>query len=528
MEVAAFTIVAKNYLPFARVLMESLREWAPALRRFVVLVDKPDGYFDPDAEDFTVLLSDELDIPNSRWFHFKYTILELCTAVKPYAVQRLMERYGADRVLYFDPDIRVYGDLDSVLSALNEHTVVLTPHLTAPLEDEARPTDLDILRSGSYNLGFIGIRRCEESGRFLNWWQARLYDHCVVDLAKGLFVDQRWVDLVPGMFAGVGILRDSGLNVAYWNIAHRHVTRGPGGFLVNGQPLRFFHFSGFDPDKPHAFSRHQNRFTLDNIGTAAEVALDYKARLNAAGYSECKTWPYVYGVFENGAPIPDMGRPAHHEAPELVRKVADPFSAEGYEAFIELWNEPLSGPDGKPSGVTRLAYRIYRARTDVQLAMPDVFGGDLARFLNWVISSGTREHNLSEAFIAPIWELARKQYATPPAPRSAGRAHPIVNERIIATLRDRGIWVDAGAPIQVEALNQLIGNGNAKLHLSRLAKAIYESRPDFAAVLPRSVRPRRTAIRCLVSDLRRQRVQVVGCPGGAASNPVGYGRGVAR
>jgi hypothetical protein len=124
---------------------------APDLKRIVVLVDKPDGHFDPDEEDFEVILSEDLDISDSRWFHFKYTILELSTAVKPYVASRIFERSGVDRLLYFDPDIEIYCDLHRLLASLDEHTLVLTPHLTCPIEDECRPSDLDILRSGSYN-----------------------------------------------------------------------------------------------------------------------------------------------------------------------------------------------------------------------------------------------------------------------------------------------------------------------------------------------------------------------------------------
>ncbi len=487
MSAAAFTIIAKNYLPMARVMMASLRRVAPEVRRIAVLVDRPDGYFDPAREDFEVILSEDLPIPQSRWFHFKYGILELATAVKPYAAQHIFERYGVDRLLFFDPDVQIYGDVQPLLDALDDHSIVLTPHLTAPLEDDRRPTDLDILLSGSYNLGFIGIRNCEESARFIEWWQKKVYEQCVVDLAKGLFVDQRWVDLVPGLFSGVGILRDPGLNVAYWNIAQRRIQRSPQGYLVNGRPLFFFHFSGFDPDQPYTFSRHQDRLTLDDLGDARELVLQYRQLLYESGYAKCKEWPYAFGVFENGFPIPDVGRPAHHESADLVTRIADPFSEEGYRAFLEIWNKPVARPDGSSSGVTRLAYRIYKARPDVQTAMPDIFHGDLLRFMEWVVSSGKTEHNLSDVFIAPIWDAARirkagqSRYAAK-GPQAGG--DPALNEKVMLMLAKSGIRVGDEGPIQVEALNQLVGNGTAKLHLSQLAMAIYNSRPDLQHRFP--------------------------------------------
>lgn len=485
MSVAAFTIVAKNYLPFARVLMASLRKWAPDVTPIVILVDHPDGYFDPAREDFDVILSETLPIPNSRWFHFKYGILEVCTAIKPFAFEYIFERYSVDGALYFDPDIEIYNDLTALLAELRDHSVLVTPHLTAPLEDERRPTDLDILRSGSYNLGFLGVSRRPESAQFLSWWKSRLYDHCVVDMPRGLFVDQRWIDLVPGMFPGVKILRDPGLNVAYWNLSHREVKRTRDGYTVNGEPLRFFHFSGLQPDRPRGLSVHQNRFSLDDIGDARELVLQYRGRLYDQGYTECSRWPYAFGAFENGFAIPDVGRPTRFEAASVIARLSDPFSEEGYKAFIDLWNQPIQGPDGKPSEITRLAYRIYTAREEVQQAMPDVFGGDLVQFLSWVLSDGRKEFNLSDVLTAPIADAveARKRQEAERGVRPKTSA-PVVHEKVLRALQVGGIWLSNEPPVQVETLNDLIGSGRAKLQLSRLAAAIYDSRPDLHHFFP--------------------------------------------
>ncbi|HEY3417351.1 MAG TPA: hypothetical protein VGM23_10755, partial [Armatimonadota bacterium] len=57
---AVFTIIAKNYLPYARVLMRSAARMHPEWRRVVVLADQVDGYFDLEAEDFEIVLSTSL------------------------------------------------------------------------------------------------------------------------------------------------------------------------------------------------------------------------------------------------------------------------------------------------------------------------------------------------------------------------------------------------------------------------------------------------------------------------------------
>jgi hypothetical protein len=223
MQTIVFTIFAKNYLAHARALMDSLKRHYPDVGLSAILVVRADGYFDSLAEDFEIVSSEELPIRASREFHFKYSLLELSPAAKPYAMQFLLDRHGAKNIIYFDPDILLYASLDSILARLQSHSFLLTPHLTSPLWDDRRPTELDILRSGAFNLGFLALRDGAESRALLPWWQSRLEDHCRVDLAGGLFVDQRWMDLEPGLFPRMGILRDPGCNVANWNLSHRKV-----------------------------------------------------------------------------------------------------------------------------------------------------------------------------------------------------------------------------------------------------------------------------------------------------------------
>ena len=181
----------------------------------LLLVDTVGGYFDPEQEDYDIIRSTELPFRNSKWFHFKYGLLELSTAVKPYAIEFLLEKYDAAKVIYLDPDILLFRPVDTVMLALRDASIVLTPHLTETLDDDLRPGELDILRSGVFNLGFIAVRASENTGRFLRWWQQKVYDQCVVAPSVGVFVDQKWIDLVPGLYSDVAILRDGGLNVAY-------------------------------------------------------------------------------------------------------------------------------------------------------------------------------------------------------------------------------------------------------------------------------------------------------------------------
>ena len=138
---------------------------------------------------------------------------------------------------------------------------MLTRHLLGPLPRDGRhPSEEDIRVAGVYNSGFLGARR--DATGFLRWWAQRLAQECTIDPARGLFVDQRWVELAPGLVPGTTVLRDPGVNAGFWDVPNRPLTGGPGAYAVAGAPLRCFHFSGFDPDRPDVLSTHQNRVDL--------------------------------------------------------------------------------------------------------------------------------------------------------------------------------------------------------------------------------------------------------------------------
>jgi glycosyltransferase involved in cell wall biosynthesis len=471
---ALVTIVAKNRLAHARVLMNSVRETDPDFSRIVLLIDDPEDLFNPAKEPFTIVSSERLGIARSRWFHFKYSILELSTALKPFFLHWLLCDQGFERIIYLDPDVRVYSSLTGLEAALEVSNIVLTPHLTAPLNDDCQPSELQILRAGAYNLGFIGVRAAPETERFLRWWESHLYEFCVVDLLRGLFVDQRWIDLVPGMFSGVSILRDSGYNAAYWNADAREIVERDGSLLVGNQPLYFFHFSGYDPLHPDLISRHQDRLRLPNRPDLAALCEQYRTELFRQGFPVCVHWPYTHGRFRNGCVIPDVGRHLLDEAPELPSDVEDPFSDEGYDRIVRFWNEPVSR-NGHP-GVTRLAYRVYRLSADVQAAMPDVFGADYLGFLRWMLSKAPHEHLLSEPFLRGVRASAfEKDLSDQPVPNSeveiATSGPPL--DRLTIKEKNSG-------PRTSEDGNETTSSSP----LTALSRYIYESRPDLQRVFP--------------------------------------------
>ena len=199
-------------------------------------------------------------------------VVELSTAVKGATMGHLLRRPDVNAVVYLDPDMQLFNSLQPAWVALNTSDVVVTPHLLFPARTRAGVDDNEIsaLKHGVYNLGFLAAKPTEAGLRIIDWWTARLAHACVDDPRTGLFTDQRWFDLAMSFFPEIGVIRHPGCNVAPWNMEERWVTRGEMGFLVNGDPLIFWHFSSFDSGAHDALIRKQVGGRIDQMGITSE------------------------------------------------------------------------------------------------------------------------------------------------------------------------------------------------------------------------------------------------------------------
>ncbi|MEE8525769.1 MAG: glycosyltransferase [Thermoanaerobaculia bacterium] len=417
----ACTIVAKNYLPFARVLARSFLEHHPDGRFFVLLIDRGEDLVRPEDESFTLVEVEELDnVPDLDAFLFKYTILESSTAIKPYFIEHLFRRFELPNLCYVDPDILVLRPLEEVSRRLDpgsddRTSIVLTPHLDEPMPDDgAHPSELTILQAGSYNLGFLGLRWTPVTERLLTWWQERLYDQCLVRIDQGLFVDQKWMDIVPGIFEDFHLLLHPGYNVAYWNLHGRELTRtgdddaNGDSYLAKGEPLVFFHFSGIDPHHLDLVSKYQNRFVFSDLGLACDLYRHYRDLLLAAGFDDCRHWPYAYGKLDNGVAIPDAARELYLSL-ELARRrrFGNPFITADAGSYWQWMNGPVDGGRPKPPYLTRLQKHLWSSRPDLQESYPDVEGKDFTCFCSWLLDTGRFEFGLDDAYLDTVHRESR-------------------------------------------------------------------------------------------------------------------------
>ena len=355
MRTAFFTICTNSYIAYARILMDDIARHHPGASRYVVLADEP--HIDLSDDNFEVILARDLGIPTFESLTFRYSVTELCTALKPHAFLELFRR-GAEICLYLDPDISIFLPLTEALTAVTDGQAALTPHRLGPQTTTGWPDDRQLLQVGAYNLGFVALRHTPEVAERVTWWARQLEHGCVVNLPEGLFVDQKWMDLWPSFCSGTVILRHPGYNVAYWNLAERKVEKRGNGFEVNGVPLVFFHFSGVMPDRRDLLSKYRQVFTGANIGDANELLQAYIAELQRKGFDEQKALPCAYSLFDNGVLIPPFGR-------SLYRRNEGAFPDPRHAVFQAL-QAPASGAAG--AELTVAAVELWELRKDLQAA----------------------------------------------------------------------------------------------------------------------------------------------------------------
>ena len=363
-----FTVATVSYAAQARVAMASLRIASPGIRRLVVFLDDAERRM-ADTPDYEALSIDDLGLDAEAWTTKRliYDPFELSCAVKADVATALLARHD-EAVLYVDSDVYVYGDIAPALERSCAFDLTVAPHRLVPaLAGPGHNPEAIYFNYGPVNAGMFMVSR--RSLPFLAWWQAQNAFDCRNDRADGAFVDQLSLALAP-VYWSVDISRDPSMNVGFWNLAERRLAFDGDRPLVDGRPVTYVHFSGFDPAEPQVVSRHADadqRSVADADPVMATLLARYAAELAAADHDRQRTAPYAWRATADGASLtPDLRRALRtaiidRRRAGAVDAMPDPFATglQPLATWLKTGTAPAPPTAAAPAGL-RLNSLVHR------------------------------------------------------------------------------------------------------------------------------------------------------------------------
>ena len=314
-----FTSICTNYTHKAKTLAQSVKENIPDAKFYVCLTEKERSesmnspYFDE------IILAKDMWSGNFNQFIFKHSIVEASTAVKGQFFRYLLQTHPEEgKFIYLDPDCYVYSDFTELRQLLDTRPIVVCPHLLQPGNIDM---ELSSTAHGVYNLGFLAINHSKEAESFINWWADRLSLFCYDDIQRGIFTDQKWIDLAPCFF-DVEILKHKGYDFATWSLLDCGMSEENGKYYIKGDPLRFIHFSGYGatikkcmqdwlPEGDHPFRELYKRYS------------ELHEKNNADGISKML---WSYSKYYSNEKIDDRLRMKYRRNTDIMFSIEDPFS----------------------------------------------------------------------------------------------------------------------------------------------------------------------------------------------------------
>lgn len=319
MSMAVVTIVSRNYLHFANVLMNSVAAHHPESQRYVLVMDQKTGASETMANAEILhpedLIPDQLERTVQQAIYQPY---EYACALKPKLMLRALE--SADQVFFLDPDMQVFQPLTAATETLDKSAgVLLTPHrVTAPAYEDRELFEWALHAYGAYNAGFVAVTSAAKP--FLEWWDSHLRRDCISDLDRFLWLDQRIIDLAPGFF-DVDLFKDLGYNVGWWNLSERPLRKEGGTWYAGPEPLVLMHFSGVRAtnglrDYPQLIHSPKNPIASDrqHLDFIQELEDQYIADLQAQGFALNAKIPYGWNETPGGRRLSDSDRRGYRDA----------------------------------------------------------------------------------------------------------------------------------------------------------------------------------------------------------------------
>ncbi len=314
-----FTSICANYAHKARTLAQSVKQHMPDTRFIVCLTEREVPHaMQQDACFDEIILSRDMWKGNFDRFIFKHAIVEASTAVKGHFFLYLFDRFPEeDAYIYLDPDCYVYGDFSELKQALTRKPVVLCPHLLHPGNVDM---ELSSTAHGVYNLGFLAVTNSPAGREVVQWWADRLFLYCYDDIGRGIFTDQKWMDLAPCFF-DVEIFKHYGYDFAPWGLLDCKIEEKNGKYFIQDQPVKFVHYSGYGP----VAEQCMDKWLSEDGAAFRKMYQEYSVQHERNNADNISKTVWTYANYHSGEKIDNEIRKKYRSDYDLMFSIEDPF-----------------------------------------------------------------------------------------------------------------------------------------------------------------------------------------------------------
>lgn len=236
------TIITPDYLPFAKTLFKSLQRYDSNISLHVLITGS--NQYLSEGSFILINLPEITNAPLFKEVEKKYAHTNsdyFRWALKPILIGFLLNK-GFSKVIFTDPDIYFTGNYQFLFDKLDNSSILLTPHWidTNPYKLEA--SLIHVFRGGIFNAGFVAAN--QKGLPAIEWWAEACHFRVDKQPEIGIYVDQKYLDLLPIEYENVEIIRHKGCNLASWNMDSCKRTMTNGKLLINKrfEPV-FIHFT---------------------------------------------------------------------------------------------------------------------------------------------------------------------------------------------------------------------------------------------------------------------------------------------
>ncbi|MEN9599608.1 MAG: hypothetical protein RL596_1927 [Bacteroidota bacterium] len=238
------TLFDVNYLTRGIALYNSLiQHTRQGIKLYIVALDQQVG-----DEINKILASDNIVLIDLLAIEKKYpellnvklvrTKVEYYFTLSPYLPSYVLATYpDVNQITSLDSDIYFFSDPSQIFETYPEAEILLTPHNF--------PSNLKYLEKyGRFNVSFQSFKRTINVMNCLRKWREDCIEFCndTLDIANNRYADQKYLDNWNAQFENVVSIDLPGSGLAPWNISNFNIQKSGNDFLINNEPLIFFHF----------------------------------------------------------------------------------------------------------------------------------------------------------------------------------------------------------------------------------------------------------------------------------------------